>query len=275
MFAKLLKHEWKATRGVLGILTLCAIGVGVLELLAVWTLTGQSTGDMESNPFGSLLLVSLSAGMGLGYLALMLYVVAVQVILWHRFYKNKFTDEGYLTFTLPVKVTQIYWASLVNMFLWLLIACAVALGIVVLVAAVGLGELVSLDSILYSWEDLLGEITVSPLTIVLEAVDGIANLAYFLVLPLACITGGAVLAKKHKILAAFGVYFGACVVRSIASDVVAEMLYWSEFWLSAGAEEMERYYQLSAGLDALLFGGLAIVGYALTIHWMKRKLNLP
>ena len=85
MFAKLLKHEWKANSGLLGILSLAVMGVSVLVtvLLRFATADNVHVPDIVMVP-----VVLLIIG---GFLAMLVYSLGVQIIMLARFYKNKFT----------------------------------------------------------------------------------------------------------------------------------------------------------------------------------------
>ena len=51
-------------------------------------------------------------------LALIAYVFFSQILIMYRYYTNLFTDEGYLTFTLPAKTSSILTAKVINAIIW-------------------------------------------------------------------------------------------------------------------------------------------------------------
>ena len=142
MFSRLLKHDWKANSGLLGLLSLAAAGIGVLAtvVLRILVKTAGSLWWELENGLGPVLVVALGMFLFFSVVALSVYAIAVQVILLYRFYKNKYTDEGYLTFTLPVKPTQIFWSSFLNMLFWLVISVLVVFGVVFLAVLFGTAE---------------------------------------------------------------------------------------------------------------------------------------
>ena len=127
MFSKLLKHEWKANWGLMSILTLAAVGVGILGTIALRVLVNYGDAITQSESVLVLLLFPLSTLVFVSYMGIAVYVAAVGFVLMYRFYKHKFTDEGYLTFTLPVKTNHIFLSSGLNMVIWTVIAFLVAL----------------------------------------------------------------------------------------------------------------------------------------------------
>ena len=89
----------------------------------------------------------------------------------------------------------------------------------------------------------------------------ISALAELIVLMLA-VTIGAMIAKKHKILAAVGVYYGISMVQSFALTFAN---------LSVVSEENILHIFSATGLTSLAIG---IGGYFLMHHLVNRKLNL-
>ncbi len=64
MFAKLLKHEWRATRGMLGILCLIALGASLLGGLTSWYLFYASAHtDVENDALAILSMLFMMAAM--------------------------------------------------------------------------------------------------------------------------------------------------------------------------------------------------------------------
>ena len=111
MFAKLLKHEWRSTREMLGILCLISLGASLLGGLTMCYLFYVNSHDGGgSNALEILSVLFMIAAM----IALAVVGAAAVLVYMGRFYKSRFTDEGYLTFTLPVNTHQNLLASLVN-----------------------------------------------------------------------------------------------------------------------------------------------------------------
>ena len=285
MFSRLLKHEWRANAGLLGLLSLATAGIGVLATVVLRILVSTSGSLWWDVPegLGVVLVVALGMFLFFSVVALVVYAVAVQVILLYRFYKNKYTDEGYLTFTLPVKPSQIFWSSFLNMLIWLGISFLVVFGVVFLAVLFGTAEhgLINTDVFdavkdlmefvrVIDWE-LLSQAQYSIPYMVVLGLTVLISPFYALFMPMACITAGAVLAKKHKILASFGVYYGVnCVVGIITSVAsVAPTI------LMMNSRDPEGLYLVSMGIQLVIRLALTIGAYCFTIHVMKKKLNLP
>lgn len=265
MFAKLLKHEWKATWGILGVLSLCALGASVVGALMIRMLQTQA-GEEYSDPFQSIMVMMLMAII----LGLVVYYFGANLVLYHRFYKNKFTDEGYLTFTLPAKSWEILLASMVNIIIWMvIIAVVLGLGILIMLG-IGLAEyweeIWDLEMTIFEGLDDIMDMTAQ---FVSSAISGISNIAVLL----CCITIGATIAKKHKILAAIGIYYGVSVLKNMVSSVLMAFVLFDE-----SMNSMEQFgEQMNAlticnGVMYLAFGAAA---FFLANHLIDRKLNLP
>ena len=121
MFAKLLKHEWRSTVGGPGGLCAAILSLGALSAACV-TILFTNAGKLNDLTVGSLTLSLLFIN-----LAIILCAVAAGILLLVRFYRSRFTDQGYLTFTLPVKTHQILGATWLNMLIWTVISAVVVM----------------------------------------------------------------------------------------------------------------------------------------------------
>lgn len=274
MFAKLLKHEWRSTREMLGILCLISLGaslLGGLTMCYLFYVSSHDGGGSEALKILSVLFMIAAM------IALAVVGAAAVLVYMGRFYKSRFTDEGYLTFTLPVNTHQNLLASLVNtavgMVLMTLVICACG----VLWLAIAFAGVEDFYPTVWEhfpelWDEFwnlaqthAGEI---PWDVVargmLCALTGAINSLVMLML---AVTVGSLIAKKHKILAAVGVFYGIHVLISIATAFLMS----ATVALSGGAlAAMSGYF----GRTALLMTALSLGGYFLMYWLVDRKLNL-
>ena len=263
MFAKLLKHEFKATAGLLGLLSLIALVVGVLGgFLLRYNM--NMTDRLVSN---EVLSVVSAVVLPFIFLSLLAYTFGGSIYLIVRFYKHKFTDQGYLTFTLPVRAWQIYVSSLLNMMFWTLIISLVTMLSFVCVFFIGL-----YDTIV--WHTLMElPVEINEIFDAFSAEFGgvslvlvILSFASASIMPLTSITLGCSLAKKHKILTSIGCYYGISMVISTLTTVLSSSVIFKMDSLS-----MDMIF-----LPGIVMHILAILGGSwLSIWLMDRKLNLP
>ena len=262
MFAKLLKHEWKSSSKILGLLSLAALGAGIVGtiLLQVQNHIPNNSiwQDISTTVFGPI--------MTLVVVTLIAYIFGSMIYLVYRFYKNKFTDEGYLTFTLPVTTRQIFLASLVNMTGWIAIVYLVVILDALLMMLLGV-RMNSINRIvLEGLPDFLRNVGYGGMLYLVVAT------AHTCVLAMTSITVGNVVAKKHKVLAAFGVYY---LMNFVIENVVGIMVIITECIFNQLIEDFLG--SMSAMLITRIFFYLILIagGYFLSTHLMKNKLNLP
>ena len=284
MFSKLLKHEWKANWRLLSILSLAVIIAAVVGTIALRVMVNYGDRLSESNSFLNLLLLPLGLLVFVSFLALVVYAAAVLFVLLFRFYKNKFTDEGYLTFTLPVTNHQIFLSSAVNMLIWSVISVVLVILMFVVMILIGtstsgfinmelIRELRSLKLILPEMAEAYSEILGDSYGI-LTLISILISPVYNVVLAMTCITLGAVVAKKHKILAAIGIYYGANTVLGILSSAITTVPSLM-FIGNDGLASSDRYFTLTMVAQLLIYAAVIVGGYFLSTKLMKNKLNLP
>lgn len=282
MFAKLLKYEWKATAPTLGILS----GVAVLLCLA-GGLIGRKMMDIlfameESSTGETFMLVGIVLALVVIYLSLIAYGLAGELLLLYRFYKNKFTDEGYLTFTLPVTANKLFLSSWINASVWMGIVNVILVsGLVfmfgMILTAEGFREYGVLEAIGQGVSEALGTYGIdesmrSELNTVGFIVIGQLALSplYGMAIPMTSIVLGAVVAKKHKLLAALGIYYGISTLSGLVTGVIDTILTVIRLFSDG---DMSAYTGTVAQI--LLQVAFAIGGYYLSVHLMRKKLNLP
>ena len=287
MFAKLLKHEWRATRGVIALLCVIILISGLtIGSAASFMLRAEFSADntlQEDSLYGSTALPEEDEGMSdstmvLCGLLVMAGVIAIAVctaaslfFVIYRFYKRCFTDEGYLTFTLPVNNHQILLSSITNCIFCELLTFVAAAAAAAIIGGMFLLALNSTQTIVWadvwvSWEEIWQQIADSlrknANQFALAGFSGIVGAFSELILLIVAVTIGALIARKHKILAAVGVYYGISMARSFAMSMIM---------LNATTSEDVNALLVSPGIMGL---ALSVCGYFL-MHWLiSKKLNL-
>ncbi|WFR60021.1 hypothetical protein QA584_13350 [Anaerocolumna sp. AGMB13025] len=113
MLSRLLKHELKATSRMLVPLYLILFCITILDRIMLYFLTD------------SIIMKVVSSILTLGFITINIAILIVTTVLMvTRFYKNLMTDEGYLMFTLPVKVNQLITSKLIIAIFWTVISFA-------------------------------------------------------------------------------------------------------------------------------------------------------
>ena len=132
MLGKLLKHEWKAVWKVptflIGILMLTAVLAGLTFALPIWD------SEWIGLPLSGMMMILLF------YFAMIATGLGITIYFAVRYYKNMYTDEGYLTHTLPVSARQLLLNKVITMSAWSLIG-----GLAVIVSIILFGEVTFLS----------------------------------------------------------------------------------------------------------------------------------
>ena len=215
----------------------------------------------------------------------------MEILVYWRFYKHFFSDEGYLTFTLPVSRKKLLFSKTLNALIWtgahtvLLTFCAV---IFMLIAPPPGPEHGFFNPIVFQWVG-------NSITELFELFEDGWLLVYFFVALLIslglvlfsislihfCITLGAVIAKKHKLFAAIGTYYLINSVISFACQMLVTL-----FTLVMGGRFVLLLLEITTmgegcfvillmlSLVACVTLALASVIYFWTLGALERKLNL-
>ena len=210
MLKKLIKQEWKSF---FPAPTITMIILAVVTLIMMSTFM-TSFWEQDSNIFVDLF-ASLTV---LTYIiclaALSLCVTLCTVI---RFYKNFFTDEGYLMFTLPVKTSDLILSKTLVAVIWRLISFLFIILSVFGIASVGVSYLsdTSIVQFFKEFTDMFGELFSEmqtsmsiplPLLFFWLLLIGISTCVFDILFFYACICLGQ-LWSRHKIGGAVIAYF--------------------------------------------------------------------
>lgn len=268
MFLKLLKHTFRTTWRRLGGLSIGAMGAGALGAAALY----MASHPMEGR--GAQLVMSLAASLTAAmFAALAAYAVGSGISLYWHYYRNKFSDEGYLTFTLPARGRDIFFSEYVSILLWSAIIGIVTLSSLGVMVLLGTGDYLAREV-----SDLLPVMDVAfrELGAVFGAGYGAALAVAWLVevlaqpmLILSCITMGCTFARRHKLLMSVVMYGAFSLVSGMGQTVVAlAALAISE---ALGGGEM-TVLTLGQALVSLVLG---CAGMGISLHLIQEELNLP
>lgn len=268
MVRKLYKHEILAWLRILAILFGIVLAVSVMHRII----------QLFENDSVYYSIVNGSVSFMYG-IALMVCSVAPVVFGIVRFYKNLFTGEGYLTFTLPVTP-----ADHLRVKLWTAVGFSVVSGIVCLVSVLIITagdvftEICKAAAYLMNMipKNMVGHAVGYCLEgVVLLAASTAGNFLFYDT----CMCIGQ-LFRKNRILAAVGVYFGFSVVSQILSTVLGVVLAILE--ASGALDGVYAYAETHVAETVhILLGGSIAVTTAFTLvcwlichHIIRKKLNL-
>lgn len=214
--------------------------------------------------------------------------IMVSVISVYRFYKNLFTSEGYLTFSLPVSTNQhlfakLFWAVLYNMIVFVstVLASLITISGDILNETVKAGVFL-LENLFKTFKDVpIG------LHIVFYIIEFIAiiilSTAGSLLIFYACIAIGQT-AKKNRILLSVAVYFGYMMLSEMIGtfiSIIMSIFATSELFITMFEKigefinnhpfEFVHIIMIISIVSSIL---VAAVCYFITHRIITRKLNL-
>ncbi|MBE6680856.1 MAG: hypothetical protein E7600_01045 [Ruminococcaceae bacterium] len=288
MYSKLLKYDMKAGRRTWWIVSIIISAATVIAAFLMRFCVEYIERDNRSVfPIYSTILFFVA----FLYIMLIAYsMYGLLIPLFIRFYKHLYTDEGYLTFTLPAKRSTILLSKTVSVSLFSLmyfavIAICLALLALVVPPSEESGQIINpvvYETIIRIIGDLKEEGWLG--WIILYLVEGVLFLAaiwfFNLVLVQFCITMGSVIAKRLKVLASLGIYFGINTALSVLTRLLTLCI---QIFFSGGTIEVLQNLSLerSQVLLALVLFGLiiAVITMSLTVYFatrnlLERKLNL-
>ncbi len=287
MLKKLLKYDVRAVWKLWAALSVALIGMTVI--LAVIIRLSIASNLMDDTSLISIFLVLGSFFTGFGVVMAWSGILIVTPIMCYiRYFKNFFSDEGYLTFTLPVKRRDLYLSKVVNVFLFnvgnvLVTIVAVLLALLIIPTTGRNGAIINFE-IIKGLGTLIGtiwaEIGAWMLVYLLEGIFLLAVLSlYEIGMIHLCITVGATVAKKHKIIAALGIYFGSNFILSTVYQIfgffglqsIVGFVYLLE---DASATQVHFALVGLILLIAVIVLTAAWILHLVTLNTIERKLNL-
>ena len=193
-----------------------------------------------------------------------------------RFYKNLYTAEGYLSFTLPVTPAAHVASKLIVSLIFdaVTVVCAfAAFGIAT--AGEVFVEVIKAGAFLYgkAAEEIGGQLAAYVVEFIVTVIISAATAH---LLTFMCVTLGQT-ARRHKILAAVGIYFAIYVAKQILGTIFISTGVTTAFF-----DDIGRFISQSPRLSVHLFfavaciveAALGVIYFAVTKSMMKKKLNL-
>lgn len=206
----------------------------------------------------------------------------------YRYYKHFFTDEGYLTFTLPVKRSTLLNSKLLNAFIWntasgtVLIMSFVIAFLIAPANPDGSGILLvtiwdALITALQTFFKIAGGWEWAFVIVILLIICTYSIFTTLLIY--ACVTFGSVVAKKHKVLLSILVYYIVNMVISFISFIFTSLFSLADnaLYTLAGVISVDAYNLLilfTLICVALFFVAVSVFTYNFILSRIEKRLNL-
>ena len=279
MLKKLMKYDLRsifrftlpmyAIIAVLGVLS-CGAFVGIYAMLE----------SSEYSTSVGIVLISVVFAFFALFMMAVISVVAAAFMPFVHFYRHLFSDEGYLTLTLPAKMSDHLLSKTVTVFISGILSI-VAFGIYILLTFYLPGFFIESAKGNFQYAiDLLQVLFSNTLTGELAFFDYLLSVLNFLasafsstVLGFMAITLGAVVFKNHKIIGAVLFYFLISMLNNIVSLFLSAIVTGVASSLAENAtfEALSLVNSLSTLISYL---GVGIGGYCINLYLFNKKLNL-
>lgn len=274
MLKKLLKYDLKSIFKYWWIGAITTVGAAILGGFCINMLESERSVPQSMEYLIGMMLVIV-------FICFVAFVIMSEILVFVRFYKNLFTDEGYLTFTLPVKRSEILNSKLIMSVFTMFVTCAVIVADIIIMLLIGIGNYIFtaefwreigiiINEILEATGIYAGVYILEIIALIILSVV-FSNLFLF-----CCITFAAVITKKARIITAIGIYYGVSSVISFVMQVfyifgIAGLTNWiSDLPQAAG----NPVISLIALTLIVFFGMLCGLMYTLQYWMLDRKLNL-
>ncbi len=280
MFRSVLKHDFKAIARYYWIIAVALVGLSFTAAISIRLLSAYDDAPILLYLFGTFIIMA-------AYVALIGSVILVSLLIYLRFYQNFYSDEGYLTFTLPVKRKTLLLSKTLNALIWesflglLLLFCIFIFALIAPDFGDGLLNLDLFTSIIDFFVEGWQTLGVWLIVYILEGIGLIVLLAFAsIALIQFCITVGAVIARRAKLLAGIGI--GAAIMYGL--NAIISLLF-SAFVLVGIDAILYITLELPSGmvhfllalfllLVSVIVGGAGLMFYFMTRDRIEHRLNL-
>lgn len=268
MVKKLFKHEFSAW---------CRILPIVYFIFIVASIMGRILQMFESDAVAYDIL--FASTMVIYVIGLIVCIGFPTVFGIYRFYKNLFSNEGYLSFTLPVKASSHILVKLLTAITFDIISFVIVIAsALIMLSGEAMTEVINAINYLYAQipEAVINHI---PIFIIEFIIIVIASELSRYLLYYTCICVGQ-LFNKNRVLASVGAYFVyylisqligtfISIIYAISSTSSDNMLY-----VINTVDDLIAYVHVIMWIGIILSAVIAEIMFLLSHHIMKKRLNL-
>lgn len=290
MLGKLLKYEWKGFRGPLLIMLIVLASTTALTCSVILTINPKLDDTLTGYSVMALILSIL-----LYYFGIIGCTLGIMLFIAIRFYKTCYTDQGYLTHTLPVSTQKILNVKIIASVAAVMLMLLAIAGSILIIAEVGMNHIFTIameeNQLYYADVKEVRRIFFKELSTELmefESELGISFKAYIIymivyfiisvianiVTVLGCVSVGQ-LYTKHRIIGAIGAYFAVQFILQMLGYFASMPMYTS--MLNGNKyENITVFGILSPSMNLTLFFivVVAVIMYFINLNMMTKKLNL-
>lgn len=283
MLKKLVKHEWKSVYKVGSVLLIVIFAVTLVGDIGLRTpaVSAFFADETELDGMQAVLMGFASISSFLIYIMLLVGAMyGIIIYMGVHFYKTMYSDQGYLTHTLPVTPNQLLGSKVLVSGIWVLLI-NVALGISVLVLIIGMlqGIMNGLQADV-TWDEIWRELQWGLEYMDFDTVHFLVIIVLsFLISPFTSVLllFGALtigqLSGKYKVMMGILAYIGLAVANYILNSLVQAIMTFG--YIAGSMDEMSMSYMTSRYDPSLIIS--CVVGavlYFVSHYIISKKLNL-
>lgn len=284
MVRKLIKYDFHSYIRLLLPVQLILIGIAAINRIvqffepaanqvAMTSANGRYTGISGSGVYHTVFISSIV----LYVISIIVCLVITAIVAVRRFYQGMYTNEGYLSHTLPVTPTQHIFAKLLTSLIFT-VGSLFAIFLSFIVITFGDMNIEIFKAFFYIMGDYFKVYGGQTALYILEAVVLVIVFCSFYYLKLYCCISVGQLVQKKKILLAFGVFFGIYVIKQIIGTILIitvfnnyDLMAQISDWIAKNATTYLHILLCSAIVFSGIFG---LIYFLISKHIMSKKLNL-
>ena len=284
MLGKLMKYDMRYMARILPWLYLGSVGFSLFCAVLIVTV-----------PTGAFVILDIMRAVlpSFCYLAMEVIIIMTVVVLIMRTYKSLYSDEGYLTFTLPVKNSSVIDAKILSGAIWSFITIAVAV-LVYIIPQISLSVRYGAN---YTSSDLIDFPDITASADLSDALRGLVIIGLlilnvvviaFLIPSLYSFCAAVVhKAKRARAFASIGMFigisYGVIMIITVAEIIVITSLLayaipYSAEIIIQGSDTIKEaifwYWLLIPAVPLVLTVPLTLVSWLASKHIVNKKLNL-
>lgn len=278
MLKKLIKFEWKDTWSVGTVCSIIVVGMSIIGMILfsmdIWRGPSRMNDAVEN--FTMTMVVFYFMMLVWGIVGV---VFVVRYFFFYRYYKNLFTDHGYLMNTLPVKSTDLILSKLIvaviwQFLIWLVVALSIICMVLVLVVNVGQISISDFSDVIMEFfdalqwafrdEDFVEMVPFFICTLLATILWPIAEL-----LLMYAAVGIGQLNKKRKFLVAVFILIGFNMAKSLVTNMISLPI-----TLMSDTMPSQFTVNVIAVLWLFITIGMIIGLYFANKYFLEKKLNL-
>ena len=281
MLGKLLVHEWKDSWKLMAILNGAVLLLSVAGIVLNLFTDSVDMSTLFKSGGSQLSVMMYGSYMMLYVLSIFALSIGSAIYFYVRFYRNLYTDQGYLMHTLPVSEHSLILSKALIAAAWRIFG--------MIIMAVGIGSLVfsfmgkAFREEYLNFKDIYRAFDIDGINpflalmyMVLMLLAAVGSVIFSVLQGYAAISIGQ-LASKNKVLASVGAYFGIQILLSIISNILTQSLMIVGMQMDFRWDLTDNFgpvFLIYLALMNVAIYGVSAGFYFITHAIMKNKLNL-